>query len=298
MKIGFIGLGVMGRPMAKNLLKAGHALCVYDINKVILAEMVESGAKVAKSSAEVAEWADVVVTMLPNSPHVKTVVMGEKGVLSGAYKGLVLIEMSSIAPLITREVGEACEKAGVHMLEAPVSGGEPKAIDGTLSLMVGGDKELLERMMPVLEPISGSIVHCGALGAGNTTKLVNQMIIAIEMAAIGEAFAMGKKAGVDPGVIYRAIRGGFAGSMVLDGKLTMVLDGNFKPGFRLNLHIKDIGNCLETGQNIGTPMPLTSAVMDMMKYIQANGSGDLDHCVMMKYYEKLAGVELRRSELG
>lgn len=294
MKIGFIGLGVMGKPMAKNLLKAGFDVTVYDLVPSAMQELQSCGAKLANDNSSLARESDVIITMLPNSPHVKAAVMGEKGVLEGAHEGLVLIEMSSIAPLMTQEIGEACNKAGVAMLEAPVSGGEPKAIDGTLSLMVGGDEALLERMKPVLEPISGSIVHCGGLGAGNTTKLVNQMIIAVEMAAIAEAFAMGKKAGVEPEVIYNAIRGGFAGSMVLDGKFTMVMDGNFKPGFRLNLHIKDVGNCIETGQKLGAPMPLTSIVMDMMKYMQANGKGDMDHCVMMQYYEQLAGVELRR----
>lgn len=294
MKIGFIGLGVMGRPMAKNLLKAGFDVSVYDIVPAAMQELQACGAKLAKSNQDLTRESDVVITMLPNSPHVKAAVTGENGVLQGAHEGLVLIEMSSIAPLMTQEIGEACAKAGVAMLEAPVSGGEPKAIDGTLSLMVGGDAALLERMKPVLDPMAGSIVHCGALGAGNTTKLVNQMIIAVEMAAIAEAFAMGKKAGVEPEVIYNAIRGGFAGSMVLDGKFTMVMDGNFKPGFRLNLHIKDVGNCIETGQSVGAPLPLTSIVMDMMKYMQANGKGDMDHCVMMQYYEQLAGVELRR----
>ena len=185
-------------------------------------------------------------------------------------------------------------EAGVPLLESPVSGGEVGAINGTLALMCGGDKELFDEMTPILEAMAGSITLCGGLGAGNTTKLVNQHIIATEMSAIAEAFVMGKKAGVEPEVIFNAIRGGFAGSKVMDGKLTTAMDRNFKPGFRLDLHIKDLTNALETGYALGTPMPLASIVMDQMKYMSANGHGSEDHTVLMQYYEQLAGVELTR----
>ena len=277
MKIGFIGLGVMGRPMAKNLLKAGHEVHVYDVVAKSVEDLVAAGATAEAGNAEVARATDVVITMLPNSPHVKTVVLGAGGVLEGVHPGLKIIDMSSIAPLATREVGKACAEAGVPMLEAPVSGGEQGAINGTLSLMVGGDKALFEELKPVLEAMATNISLCGDLGAGNTTKLINQHILAVEIAGIAEAFAMGKKAGVDPKVVYEAIRAGAAGSKIMDLKMPTVLERNFKPGFRLDLHIKDLNNSLETGHALGSPMPIASVVMDMMKYMSANGHGAEDH---------------------
>ena len=294
MKIGFIGLGVMGRPMAKNLIKAGHELHVYDVVPAGVEELVKAGAIAEESNKDVALASEVVITMLPNSPHVKTAILGPDGVLEGKHDGLKIIDMSSIAPLATKEIGAKCMEAGVPLLESPVSGGEVGAINGTLALMCGGDKELFDEMTPILEAMAGSITLCGGLGAGNTTKLVNQHIIATEMSAIAEAFVMGKKAGVEPEVIFNAIRGGFAGSKVMDGKLTTAMDRNFKPGFRLDLHIKDLTNALETGYALGTPMPLASIVMDQMKYMSANGHGSEDHTVLMQYYEQLAGVELTR----
>jgi len=296
MKIGFIGLGVMGRPMAKNLLKAGHELYVYDVVPKGVEELAAAGATAVSSNKEVAANSDVVITMLPNSPHVKTVILGVNGVLEGRHEGMKIIDMSSIAPLVTKEVGQACAEAGVPMLEAPVSGGEAGAINGTLALMCGGDKELFNEMLPVLNAMAGTITYCGGLGAGNTTKLVNQHILAVEIATVAEAFVMGAKAGVEPEVIYNAIRNGYAGSKVLDGKLAMAMDRNFRAGFRLDLHIKDLNNVLETGHALGAPMPLASLVMDEMKYMSANGCGSEDHSALMKYYEKIAGVELKRAE--
>ena len=292
MKIGFIGLGVMGRPMAKNLLKAGHEVHVYDVVAKSVEDLVAAGATAEAGNTEVARATDVVITMLPNSPHVKTVVLGAGGVLEGVHPGLKIIDMSSIAPLATREVGKACAEAGVPMLEAPVSGGEQGAINGTLSLMVGGDKALFEELKPVLEAMATNISLCGDLGAGNTTKLINQHILAVEIAGIAEAFAMGKKAGVDPKVVYEAIRAGAAGSKIMDLKMPTVLERNFKPGFRLDLHIKDLNNSLETGHALGSPMPIASVVMDMMKYMSANGHGAEDHSTLMQYYEQIAGVEI------
>lgn len=296
MKIGFIGLGVMGRPMAKNLLKAGHELFVYDVVPKGVEELVACGANAMDSNKAVAQKSDVVITMLPNSPHVKTVILGANGVLEGRHEGMKIIEMSSIAPLATKEVGAACAKAGVPMLESPVSGGEIGAINGTLALMCGGEESLLEEMRPILEVMAGTITYCGALGAGNTTKLVNQHIIAVETAAVAEAFVMGLKAGVEPEVVYNAIRNGYAGSKVLDGKLAMAMDRDFKAGFRLDLHIKDLTNALETGHALGAAMPLASLVMDEMKYMSAIGAGSEDSAAVMRYYERLAGVELTRSK--
>lgn len=296
MKIGFIGLGAMGRPMSKNLLKAGHELHVYDIVPAAVEEIVACGAIAEKSNKNVAAATDVVITMLPNSPHVKAAVLGDEGVLAGTHKGSILLEMSSINPLATREIGEICEKAGVPMLEAPVSGGVGGAAEGKLAIMCGGTPELFEELKPILSILGTSLTLCGSLGAGNTTKLVNQHIIAVEIATVAEAFAMGKKAGVEPEVIYNAIRGGYAGSKVLDGKLTAAMDRQFTAGFRLDLHIKDMTNAVETGYAMGAPMPLGSLVLDMMKYLSANGLGSEDNAALIKYYEKLAGFEFHRAE--
>lgn len=296
MKIGFIGLGAMGRPMSKNLLKAGHELHVYDIVPAAVEEIVACGAIAEKSNKDVAAATDVVITMLPNSPHVKAAVLGDEGVLAGTHKGSILLEMSSINPLATREIGEICEKAGVPMLEAPVSGGVGGAAEGKLAIMCGGTPELFEELKPILSILGTSLTLCGSLGAGNTTKLVNQHIIAVEIATVAEAFAMGKKAGVEPEVIYNAIRGGYAGSKVLDGKLTAAMDRQFAAGFRLDLHIKDMTNAVETGYAMGAPMPLGSLVLDMMKYLSANGLGSEDNAALIKYYEKLAGFEFHRAE--
>ena len=296
MKIGFIGLGAMGRPMSKNLLKAGHELHVYDIVPAAVEEIVACGAIAEKSNKDVAAATDVVITMLPNSPHVKAAVLGDEGVLAGTHKGSILLEMSSINPLATREIGALCEKAGVPMLEAPVSGGVGGAAEGKLAIMCGGTPELFEELKPILSILGTSLTLCGSLGAGNTTKLVNQHIIAVEIATVAEAFAMGKKAGVEPEVIYNAIRGGYAGSKVLDGKLTAAMDRQFEAGFRLDLHIKDMTNAVETGYAVGAPMPLGSLVLDMMKYLSANGLGSEDNAALIKYYEKLAGFEFHRAE--
>ena len=296
MKIGFIGLGAMGRPMSKNLLKAGHEVHVYDIVPAAVEEIVACGAVAEKCNKDVAANTDVVITMLPNSPHVKTAVTGPDGILAGKHEGMILLEMSSIAPLATKEIGKLCEEAGVPMLEAPVSGGVGGAAEGKLSIMCGGKPELFEQLKPILSVLGSSLRLCGDLGAGNTTKLVNQHIIAVEIATVAEAFAMGKKAGVEPEVVYNAIHNGYDGSKVMDGKLTAAMDREFKAGFRLDLHIKDMVNAVETGYAVGAPMPLGSIVLDMMKYLSANGLGSEDNATLMKYYEKLAGFEFGRME--
>lgn len=292
-KIGFIGLGIMGKPMSKNLLKAGYSVVVNDINAAAVAELIESGAQAAKSPKEVAEQVDLVITMLPNSPHVKTVVLGANGVIEGVKKGSVVIDMSSIAPLASREIAAELAKKGVAMLDAPVSGGEPKAIDGSLSVMVGGDKAVFDQYYDVMKAMAGSVVHTGDVGAGNVTKLANQVIVALNIAAMSEALTLAAKAGVNPELVYKAIRGGLAGSTVLDAKAPMVLDRNFKPGFRIDLHIKDLANALDTSHGVGSSLPLTAAVMEMMQNLKANGMGECDHSALARYYEQLAGVEIR-----
>ncbi len=294
MKIGFIGLGIMGKPMSKNLIKAGHELFVCDVVKTAVDEVVAAGAKAAATPKEVAKQADYIITMLPNSPQVTQVVLGENGVIEGARSGAIVIDMSSIAPLVSREVAKRLSEKGIEMLDAPVSGGEPKAIDGTLSVMVGGKKDIFEKCLPIMKAMAASVVLTGDIGAGNVTKLANQVIVAINIAAMSEALVLASKAGVEPELVYKAIRGGLAGSTVLDAKAPLVMDRKFEPGFRINLHIKDLGNVLETSHEVGVPLPLTSAVMEMMQALKVDGMGNSDHCSLARYYEKLAHIEVKR----
>lgn len=294
MKIGFIGLGIMGKPMSKNLIKAGYSLVVSDRNSAVVAEVVAAGAIAADTAKAVAEQSDIIITMLPNSPHVKEVVLGENGVIDGAREGSIVIDMSSIAPLASREIAAVLAEKGIAMLDAPVSGGEPKAIEGTLSVMVGGDKAVFDRCFDVMKAMAGSVVHTGDIGAGNVTKLANQVIVALNIAAMSEALVLATKAGVNPDLVYQAIRGGLAGSTVLDAKAPMVMDRNFKPGFRIDLHIKDLANALDTSHGVGAQLPLTAAVMEMMQALKADELGTADHCAIAQYYEKLAKVEVTR----
>ena len=296
MKIGFIGLGIMGKPMAKNLMKAGHELVVYDVIAANVDNVVAAGAQAGASSKDVAEQCSFIITMLPNSPHVKTVVMGENGVLEGAQAGTVLVDMSSIAPLASQEIAAACGEKGVKMLDAPVSGGEPKAIDGTLAIMVGGDKELFDQVKDVLAVMGSSVVYCGTIGAGNTTKLANQIIVAANIAACAEAFILAKKAGVDPAVVFEAIKGGLAGSTVMNAKVPMMLERDFNPGFKIDLHIKDLNNAIDTGHGVGSPLPLTAQVMEVMQWLRKEKGGQDDHSALAKYYEYLAGVKIVPNE--
>ena len=293
-KIGFIGLGIMGKPMALNLIKAGYKLIVYDIRKEPVKEVVAAGAKEGKSSKDVAAHSEAVITMLPNSPEVKEAVLGEDGVLDGAQEGMILIDMSSIAPLVSKEVAAEAAKKGVEMLDAPVSGGEPKAKEGTLSIMVGGKKEVFEKVEDILKVMGASAVLVGDIGSGNTTKLANQIIVALNIAAMSEAMVLATKAGVDPERVYQAIRGGLAGSTVLDAKVPLALAGNFKPGFRIELHIKDLANALETAHKIGVPVPLASGVMEVMQALKVDGKAGDDHGGIIQFYEKLAKTEVRK----
>ena len=295
-KIGFSGLGIMGKPMAINLLKAGYNLTVYDIRPEPVKEVVAAGAQEGRCSEDVAKKSEVVITMLPNSPEVKEAVLGQHGVLDGAKPGTILIDMSSIAPLVSKEVAAKAQEKGVEMLDAPVSGGEPKAIDGTLSIMVGGKKEVFDQVEDILKVMGASAVLVGDIGSGNTTKLANQIIVALNIAAMSEAMVLATKAGVDPEKVYQAIRGGLAGSTVLDAKVPLALDGNFKPGFRIELHIKDLQNALDTAQELGVSVPLASGVMEVMQSLKASGKAGDDHGGIIQYYEKLAKTEVRRQK--
>ncbi len=292
MKIGLIGLGIMGKPMAKNMLKAGYDLTVYDLNKSSVAEVVAAGAKEVASLKEIAENCDVILTMLPNSPQVKEVMLGNGGLSESIKAGTVFIDMSSINPMASKEISAELAKKGVKMLDAPVSGGEPKAIDGTLSFMVGGPQEVFDEYKPLLESMGSSVVRCGDIGAGNTTKLANQIIVALNIAAVSEAFMLAEKAGVDPNLVFDAIKGGLAGSTVMNAKAPMMIAGNYKPGFKIDLHIKDLNNAIDAGHNVGAPLPLTASVMEMLQTLKADGCGQEDHSAIVKYYEKLSNTKI------
>lgn len=293
MKIGFIGLGIMGKPMAKNLLKAGYTLLVNTHKQATMDEMAAAGAIVA-SQQEIGEKCDVVMTMLPNSPQVKEVMLGEDGVAKHMKSSSIFVDMSSINPIASKEIAAELEKHGIDMLDAPVSGGEPKAIDGTLSFMVGGKQEVYDHVEPILLKMGASVVRCGEVGAGNTTKLANQIIVACNIQALAEALTLSQKAGVDPNLVFAAIRGGLAGSTVMDAKAPMMITGNDAPGFRINLHIKDLNNALDCAHSVGAPLPMTASVQEIMQYLASNGLGSCDHSAIAQYYEKLADIKLGR----
>ena len=295
MKIGFIGLGIMGKPMSKNLLKAGHEVVCFDVNKAALDDVVAAGGKACASVAEVASQCSFLITMLPNSPQVSAVALGEGGIANSAKFGTLLVDMSSIAPLAAREIHNGLKTKGIRMLDAPVSGGEPKAIDGTLSVMVGGAQKDFDEAKPVIEVMAGSVVRVGDIGAGNTAKLANQIVVAVNIAGLAEAMTLSAKAGVDPELVFQAIRGGLAGSTVMEAKAPMMLDRNIKPGFKIDLHIKDLGNVIDTGHGVGVPLPLSAAVMEMMQALKVENMGDADHSALVRYYEKLANCEVKRS---
>jgi 2-hydroxy-3-oxopropionate reductase len=295
MRIGFIGLGIMGKPMAKNLLTAGHQVVVGSHNPATAAELSASGATTADSPKQIAEQVELVITMLPNSLDVKTVALGPEGIIEGAHPGLVFVDMSSIAPLVAREIHDALADKSIAMLDAPVSGGEPKAIDGTLSVMVGGDKDVFENVKDVLAAMAGSVVFVGEIGAGNIAKLANQVVVALNIAAVSEALVLAQKSGVAPEAVFQAIRGGLAGSTVLEAKAPMMLDHNFKPGFRINLHIKDLVNALDTSHGVGAPLPLTAAVLEMLTALKTAGHEGEDHSGLVQYYEALAETSVART---
>jgi len=292
-KIGFIGIGIMGKPMAKNLLDAGYSLMAYDINKDALEEMVAHGAEKGSSCQEVASQCDVIITMLPNSPHVKKVILAKEGLINGVHAGQILIDMSSIAPLVSQAISKEVAKKGVEMLDAPVSGGQEKAESGTLAIMVGGKDEVFKQCQPILE-VMGKPVLVGDIGAGQTTKLVNQTIVAINIAAVAEGLILGKKAGVDPERIFEAIKGGLAGSQCLTDKAPRMFKGNYEPGFRMKLHVKDLTNVLETSRELHVSMPLTAQVMEMMQTLMAEGHAEADHGDLALFYGKLNSISLEK----
>ena len=293
-KIGFIGLGVMGKPMSLNLLKAGYNLTVFDIKKEALADVVKAGAIEGGSPAFVAAKSDVIITMLPDSPQVEDVILGKKGVLEGARPESLIIDMSSIAPAVAVRIAKAAAGQGIGMLDAPVSGGEPKAIDGTLSIMVGGETAHFEQAKEILLFMGASAVLLGGIGSGNICKLANQIMVAIHLAAMSEAMVFAEKAGVDSEKVFQAIRGGLAGSTVLDAKMPLVLERNFKPGGPIRMHTKDLVNVRDTAFDMDAPIPLTTQVMEFMKALKADGKAGDDHGGLIQYHEKLAGLTVKR----
>lgn len=295
-KIGFIGLGVMGKPMSKNLIKAGYSLMVYDINPDSVTEVVSAGAIRGNSPSLIAAQCEVIVTMLPNSPHVEQVVTGKNGILEGAKPGSVIIDMSSISPIVAIKLSKAAAEKGVEMIDAPVSGGEPKAIDGTLSIMAGGKAEVFESIKDILLSMGASAILIGGIGSGNTAKLANQIMVALHLAAVSEAMVFAEKAGVDAEKVYQAIRGGLAGSTVLDAKMPLILDRNFKPGGPIRMHTKDLLNVRDTALEIDAPIPLTTQILEFMKALKADGKQEHDHGGIIQFWEKLANVEVKRKE--
>ena len=293
MKIGFIGMGIMGKPMAVNLLNKGYDVTVNTLTPEKAQEVIDKGAKYCASQTELAEQVDVLLTMLPNGPDVEKVML-ESGVAEHMKPGSVFIDMSSINPVTSQKLAKVLEARGADMLDAPVSGGEPKAIDGTLSFMVGGKQEVFDKCKDILLAMGSSAVRCGEIGAGNTTKLANQIVVAANIQAVSEALTMAKKAGVDPQLVFDAIKGGLAGSTVMNAKAPMMLAGNDKPGFRIDLHIKDLNNAINCAHEVGAYIPMTASVMEIMQWLHENGHGSCDHSAIVKFYEQLDNRSLKQ----
>jgi 2-hydroxy-3-oxopropionate reductase len=292
--LGFVGLGVMGKPMSLNLLRAGYSLMVYDINPDPVGTLVKAGAKKGRSAAHVGENCNIIFTMLFDSGQVEEVITGKNGVLEGAKPGSIIIDMSSISHTTALMVAGRAAENGVEMMDAPVSGGEPKAIDGTLSLMVGGKQEIYDRVKDILLCMGSSAVLMGEVGSGTITKLVNQIIVAIHLSALSEGMVFAARAGVDAGKVYEAIKGGLAGSVVLDMKMPLVLDRNFRPGGPIRMHTKDLINVRDTAMAIDAPIPLTTQILEIMKALKVDGRSDDDHGGIIQYWEKLADTVVKR----
>jgi 2-hydroxy-3-oxopropionate reductase len=291
--VGFVGLGIMGRPMLRNLLKAGHTVVAYGRNAGKLDACVQDGAERGASNSDVGARASIVITMLPDGPEVEEVVLGANGILSGSKPGSLIIDMSSINPLVSQKIAAACAAKGVDFLDAPVSGGEPKAIDGTLAIMVGGEEEVFKKAEPILKCLGSSVTLTGPVGAGNTTKLANQIMVACNIAAMGEALTLATRCGLNPEVVVNAVKNGLAGSAVLNAKSPMLIARNFKPGFRISLHQKDLRNALQTAEASHVCLPVTALVQQMLSSLIAHGKGDLDHSAIAQFVEAASHVEVK-----
>ena len=295
-RIGFIGLGIMGKPMARNLMKAGFPVTVHNRSQAKVEELVKEGASRAASPREVASAADIVITMLPNSPDVELVALGAGGIKEGARAGQLFIDMSTINPVVSQKIAKELAPLGVAMVDAPVSGGEKGAIEGTLSIMAGGAPADFERALPVFNALGKTITHMGPIGTGGVTKLANQIIVAVNLTAIGEALVFGTKAGVDPQKMIRALAGGLAGSKCLDQKSEKILSGDFAPGFKIDLHFKDLNLIQDAARSVGVPIPTAAFVEQLFAALRVRGRGGLDHSGVITLFEDLAGVQVRRTK--
>ncbi|MGE3384886.1 MAG: 2-hydroxy-3-oxopropionate reductase [Pyrinomonadaceae bacterium] len=287
-KVGFIGLGIMGKPMVRNLLKAGFLPRVFNRSAAAIEELFSEGAIAAVSAKAVAEASEIVITMLPDSPDVEAVVLGDDGVLAGAREGLLLIDMSTISPVVTRRIAGELERAGVRMLDAPVSGGDKGAIAGTLSIMAGGDAKDFERARPLFEAMGKTIRHCGPIGSGQVVKACNQIVVALVIEAVSEALVLGSKAGVDPQVILEVLGGGLAQNRVMELRGPTMIGHDFTPGFKARLHRKDMKIILETARELGVELPVSTIVDQMFADLLASGNGDLDHSSLLLVIEELS----------
>jgi 2-hydroxy-3-oxopropionate reductase len=287
-KVGFIGLGIMGKPMAHNLMEAGYGLVVYNRSWAAVEELAVKGAETAGSPKEVVEACDTVITMLPDSPQVEEVVTGENGVLEGVTEGTLLVDMSTISPVATEKLAQKTREMGASMLDAPVSGGETGAEAGTLSIMVGGSQEDFERAKPLFDVMGKTIVHVGESGTGQVVKACNQIVVALTIEAVSEALVLGSKAGASPAKVIQVLSGGLAGNKVMEAKSENFLKHEFNPGFRLELHRKDLGIALAAGREYGVPLPVTAIVGQVLEALVAKGSGGEDHSAMLMFIEDLA----------
>lgn len=294
--IGFIGLGIMGKPMARNLLKAGYSLVVHNRSRAAVEELSKEGAQEAASAQEVATGSEVVITMLPDSPDVESVYAGGNGVFAGAKPGMLLIDMSTISPIVSRKLAQEADQRGIDMLDAPVSGGEAGAVSASLSIMIGGKPPGVERAMPIFQALGKNIVHVGEAGAGQVTKAANQMVVGTTIAIVGEALVLAAKAGVDPAKVRQALLGGFAQSRILEAHGLKMLERTFKPGFRIRLHEKDMKIALATGAEYGVPLMVTGQVGQIMTAMRSMGNGELDHSALVKFVEELAKVQLGQNK--
>jgi 2-hydroxy-3-oxopropionate reductase len=292
-KIGFIGLGVMGMPMARNLLQAGYPLAVHDVIRSAVGELVKEGAREAFSPREIAQWADIIITMVPDGAVLEAITFGEGGILEGIGPGMVLIDMSSVEPRVSKKVAEALALKGAEMLDAPVSGGEPGAVAGTLSIMAGGKNNVFERVRPVFDVLGNGGLLIGPIGSGNIAKLANQIMVAINLISVAEGLVFAAKAGANPRLVFEAVKDGLAGSSCLNAKAPMILARNFKPGARLEIHIKDLHNALTAAHEVGAPLPFAALAMEVMQTLKALGEGQIDHGGVIRYFERLAGIEVK-----
>jgi 2-hydroxy-3-oxopropionate reductase len=291
-KVGFIGLGIMGKPMAKNLIEAGYDVVVYNRTREKAEDLASEGATVADSPKGVAEQSDIIITMLPDSPQVKEVLAGEDGVLEGVREGALIVDMSTISPVVTEELSQKAQEKGASMLDAPVSGGDVGAIEGTLAIMVGGSEEDFERAKPLFEVMGKTVTHVGPSGTGQVVKAANQIVVALTIEAVSEALVLGSKGGVAPEKILDVLGGGLAGNKVMELKREKMLEHSFDPGFRIELHHKDLGIALAAGREYGVTLPVTAIVDQMLETLKMRGKGDRDHSAILTLIEESSGHEI------